>query len=188
MTELKPCPFCGKQVEMDIVPGADIGNDEYYVGCGCLSNEPGCYGLESDGDTEESVADSWNSRPLEDALKERLDYKIGELSKTMRQKIRHRDRAIQAEKRIADLESELAQARAAAVQWVTYDGTPETLPGPGRWAMVILAGHLEPLAALCLLHIDLDCAMSWASSDKDWLVSRGDRWAYLPTPPEASHD
>ncbi|MDR2947550.1 MAG: Lar family restriction alleviation protein [Candidatus Adiutrix sp.] len=85
MTVLKPCPFCGGEVRMDIIPGADVGGEEYYAGCDCLSNEPGAYGLESDGDTEESVAAQWNARPLEAAL----------------------------EARVRELEADLAQARAA---------------------------------------------------------------------------
>jgi len=82
----------------------------------------------------------------------------------------------------------VVEVQAAAARWVMYDQSQETLPDHGRWVMVVLSGHREPVAALCLLHIDSDHAMYWASTDKDWSVSRGDRWAYLPQPPEPAND
>lgn len=215
MSELKPCPFCGKRVEMQIIDGADVGDAEYYVGCGCLSNEPGAYGLECDGDTEESVADEWNRRPGEEALETRVKELEAELGRNFELMSRQdednttlvyeRDGAEAALSRayevvcgqcpewsnlfgyaeaIEDIRNTIAQAQAAAVQWVTYTGEPETLPELGK--LVILAGF----DFTCLVHRDRELRPHWRMllyggiTEEIDTCKSGDRWAYLPTPPE----
>lgn len=159
MTELKPCPFCGKPVAMDIIPGADVGSEEYYAGCGCLSNEAGAYGVESDGDSEESVAAMWNHRPLEAAL----------------------------EARVKELEAELAEAQAAAVQWVTYTGEPETLPKMCGDYVLVRHSKSPKTETSCLHRVTPDTYGWYAAGSRQYVIAKpGDRWAYLPAPPEAS--
>jgi hypothetical protein len=78
----------------------------------------------------------------------------------------------------------LKEARAAAVQWVTYDGRPETLPMQGR--MVILPK--EKYAAGLIAYLVYGENDHWASITRYGLMRValliGDRWAYLPAPPE----
>lgn len=93
---------------------------------------------------------------------------------------------------------ELALARAAAVQWVTYDGTPGTLPE--QRTTVLLEREGRSVAADLVIQAedggDLDGGGTvrwnillgiWHDGDMDWTtrnVHPGDRWAYLPTPEE----
>lgn len=107
------------------------------------------------------------------------------------------------------LKAELAEARAAAVRWVTYDGTEATRPDRrcsefnigtvmlnsplGRGTTMVAV--MRPFAA-CRFPSDLDPEdipddfepdeWVWQRVDKPevvWLASIGDRWACLPTPP-----
>ena len=195
MTELKPCPFCGKQVEMHITAGADAGNDEYYVGCGCLSNEAGAYGLECDGDTEQSVADQWNNRPIEDALRARiseLEAEIEALGAEFDLVSHDLDGIDSGLDRIRD---EFAEVAAAALKWATYDGLEEaSLPEFGRLVLLNYSpDYYNPpedfwTVAKLIYHND-----SYYNNRIAWnltpykeiptllLPSGGHRWAYLPT-------
>lgn len=110
------------------------------------------------------------------------------------------------------LKIELAQVQAAVVQWVTYDGTEATRPdrrcnefnigtvmfftplGGGTTMTAVM----RPFSA-CRFPADIDPEdvpddfepdeWVWQRVDKPevvWLAKIGDRWAYLPMPPEAS--
>ena len=57
-TELKPCPFCGKEMNDDNF----FSCDGYPKACGCW--EQTC--------TAEDAIEVWNTRPLEDALRTRV--------------------------------------------------------------------------------------------------------------------
>lgn len=57
MSELKPCPFCGKKIKE--VPG-------FNGVCGCESDN--CQGSL----VEYMTLDEWNTRPVEDALRARI--------------------------------------------------------------------------------------------------------------------
>jgi hypothetical protein len=76
--------------------------------------------------------------------------------------------------RCIDLDMQLRAAKAAAVQWVTYDGSPETLPEPGRVIVVTQARYAPEYR--CFAFLD---------NFSEVFFYRGDRWAYLPTPPQA---
>ncbi len=65
MHELKPCPFCGAAVEMQTIgpePENRLFDAAYWVQCSCLDKLP-C-------DTAEEAAETWNTRPIEDALRQ----------------------------------------------------------------------------------------------------------------------
>lgn len=104
------------------------------------------------------------------------------------------ENAEDAENKMKALESELAQARAAAVQWVTYDGTPDSLPKDGVQVLVhsVRGYHLSNLVVEMQYDAGRDeyLAVDWWCGDQNncatWVLS-GDRWAYLPTPPEDPH-
>lgn len=59
MTELKPCPFCGKPItEKEFCAG-----DGFPKGCNCM------WETHSADDAEKA----WNTRPIEDSLREELE-------------------------------------------------------------------------------------------------------------------
>lgn len=96
--------------------------------------------------------------------------------------VEEQKRADAAEDQVAALESELAQAKAAAVQWVTHDGTPETRPGIGMTVLldagedgtIVVYYRSHPVEGRTWCHYELGAG--------DFEVEVGDRWAYLPTP------
>ena len=62
--KLKPCPFCGQN-------SAEMRNDKNYFtvwcrSCGAMRNELGYI-------SKEAVTTRWNKRPIEDALRARLE-------------------------------------------------------------------------------------------------------------------
>ena len=77
------------------------------------------------------------------------------------------------------LEAELAQAKAAAVQWVTYDGTPGTLPA-NEGDAVLYAGE-DGTQVVYLWKGNEWHYVEFGEGGFD--VEIGDRWAYLPQPP-----
>jgi hypothetical protein len=100
-------------------------------------------------------------------------------------------RALAANKELADkvqeLEAELARARAAAVQWIAYDGTPETLPAPGTLVLYDASdsGTIERGSIVVYFFVNPGGKIVWEYSDyekDDFDVKIGDRWAYLPRP------
>ena len=62
MTELKPCPFCGSEA-ID----ASYNEDGYMAVC---SNRD----CEMDGDP--LLTNTWNTRPIEDALRKQLEIAV----------------------------------------------------------------------------------------------------------------
>lgn len=80
------------------------------------------------------------------------------------------------------LVAELAQARVAAVQWVTYDGTPETLPEIGK--DVLLYRQLFKHSDKSFLANTYYNTIEWCFDTAYYDPEIGDRWAYLPEPPE----
>ena len=90
-----------------------------------------------------------------------------------------------AKAELASTKAALATAKAGAVRWTTYDGTPETLPeagdtvllasGPTGQPLVVYSRHISPDSfTWCFLEFGLlNCA-----------IEIGDQWAYLPQPPE----
>ena len=109
---------------------------------------------------------------------------------------------------------ESLRAVSAAVHWVTYDGRPETLPPAEKNGMIsdviILhrAAEIKSIAATYRIfvncHFPGDCStlpdnfletgnrsqnMVWELAEEPYskyCPEPGDRWAYLPTPPEAA--
>lgn len=102
MSELKACPFCGKNVARII----GVTN-EYWVLCTCGVSS----GTKNDG---KNAIDHWSLRPIEDALSKRVE----ELERTvddLRGELAQSDRASDAT-RIAELEAERAKLREALEQ------------------------------------------------------------------------
>jgi len=87
--------------------------------------------------------------------------------------------------RVGVLESELAQVQAAAVQWVTYTGEPKTLPGIGC-TVLFDAGEDGSIVVYYRRSPDNRTWCHFEPGQDDFEVEIGDRWAYLPAPPEAS--
>ena len=91
MSELKPCPFCGRADHLASIPwhnGARVG---YLVGCIFLN----CVRPHVYGDNEIVAIRTWNSRPIEDALARRLAAaeKVVEAVREYRDAREHRRRA-----------------------------------------------------------------------------------------------
>jgi Lar family restriction alleviation protein len=61
MTDLKPCPFCGKPAYI-----IDAGNDE-YVYIQCEDNNDNCLADMGPHNSVEEAIKAWNTRTLEDA-------------------------------------------------------------------------------------------------------------------------
>ena len=68
MSNLKPCPFCGKDPNQTT---AELGDRPcFYYEC----ENPKCHAAEWGWhDTEQEAIDAWNNRPIEDALQARID-------------------------------------------------------------------------------------------------------------------
>ena len=68
MSNLKPCPFCGKEPNQK---GTELGDRPcFYYECDnpkCCAAEMGWH------DTEQEAIDAWNNRPIEDALQARIE-------------------------------------------------------------------------------------------------------------------
>ena len=62
MSELKPCPFCGKE-NIAIVPTKDLGIDgEFgYFAC-CNAQRDGCGACSGWSASEDEAIDAWNRR------------------------------------------------------------------------------------------------------------------------------
>ena len=69
MSDLKPCPFCGKEPNQATVELSD--RPCFYYEC----ENPKCHAKPETGwhDTEQEARDAWNNRPVEDALQARID-------------------------------------------------------------------------------------------------------------------
>lgn len=67
MSDLKPCPFCGKEPSQTT---AELGDRPcFYYECG----NPKCHAAEMGWhDTEQEARDAWNNRPIEDALRKEI--------------------------------------------------------------------------------------------------------------------
>ena len=67
MSNLKPCPFCGKEPNQK---GTELGDRPcFYYECEnpkCGASEMGWH------DTEQEAIDAWNNRPIEDALRKEI--------------------------------------------------------------------------------------------------------------------
>ena len=67
MSDLKPCPFCGKEPNQMT---AELGDRPcFYYEC----ENPKCQAAEMGWhDTEQEAIDAWNTRPIEDALRKEI--------------------------------------------------------------------------------------------------------------------
>ena len=191
MSELKPCPFCGCG---DIGMSSDLSGEWAHCFCQAM-------------DGRSVHKEQWSRRPLEEAL----EAQVKELEADLEFARLSINGAIgEAEKYIYDItdqqeydpeqyginlvqilvgyfEEKIAQAKATVVQWVTYDGTPETLPEECNWVLVARPEHAP-------WPTQLDCSRGFPEwGTFEWpgdsvfpiSVHPGDCWAYLPTPPEA---
>ena len=93
MSELKPCPFCGKMPEV-----YEFNRRKYY---GCGRDE--CYTAGFNGTVTKSI---WNTRPIEDELHTRIAELEAELGKDVDLTIVGlRKELLNAQSRIAELEA-----------------------------------------------------------------------------------
>ena len=76
--ELKACPFCGDEVELELESNPDPEQADrkpvtYLILCS------GCGHIMEGGLYLDELIDSWNTRPIEDHLKQEADIRIDEL-------------------------------------------------------------------------------------------------------------
>lgn len=72
----------------------------------------------------------------------------------------------------------------SVVRWVEYDGTVNTLP---PWNTELLIAGIDGATVGCYVRTPDD--QYWVSSEGERQpVEEGDRWAYLPEPPEVISD
>ena len=67
MSELKACPFCGKEVELNVFIQEDK-DDSYFIEC----HNPDCNYTSADFYTKNDLIKYFNTRPLESALQSAL--------------------------------------------------------------------------------------------------------------------
>jgi hypothetical protein len=61
MPELKPCPFCGREVELRLEPsfGSDSRQEYWSIHCECPMGSPDAL---YDADEKQKIIDDWNTR------------------------------------------------------------------------------------------------------------------------------
>ncbi len=93
------------------------------------------------------IVDQWNTRPIEDAQSARIQ----------------------------ELEAHLAEARAKALEWVTFDGSEETLPCEGDTVITHIRNQSFTSCATRSVF-----EWYWGEAGIPTPIIAGDRWAYLP--------
>ena len=204
MSELKPCAFCGAPAEYEYDPDLTICPHMIYCTGNCSESptidaetEEEAFGRWNRRPLEEALearvkeleaelAQAKAREQKRDEQFERQRYENMDLLVELKREIALHKADTERDKeqyglmmeeilKIPALHTELAQARAAAVQWVTYTGEPETLPERGRLVLV----H-DGVANLSTWHTE---DMVWDFDDRAAVrVKIGDRWAYLPEP------
>lgn len=214
MSELKPCPFCGTSAKSKISSSdwyhIECGSDPGPSCCHMATvNTPEVIQLLEEKWNKRAVEGQKRADATEDRVKQlesenvRLkrdndqgqtknrkliqilkgaSVKRGILNATIRQ-LNYRLGDLKSE--IKELQAELTQAKAAAVQWVTYTGEPETLPTEGVDVCLIID---ERSMFGCLLYekiIGEGIKPVWSVPFErgDFIkVEPSDRWMYLPVP------
>jgi|GEM_PF-5555423 len=94
MSNLKPCPFCGKDPNQAT---AELGDRPcFYYEC----ENPKCGAAEKGWhDTEQEAINAWNTRPIEDALRK-------EIEQIMLSHEQATNEALKLQKRVHELESD----------------------------------------------------------------------------------
>lgn len=60
MSELKPCPFCGREVKLELKPLWGSDSKEFWsIECECLMGSPDAL---YDADEKQKIIDDWNTR------------------------------------------------------------------------------------------------------------------------------
>ena len=117
MSELKPCPFCGENVEVYKMTRL-LGQDHPgFVRCDCVEGV--------------SVA-RWNDRPIEDALRAELERRTAELhyANTACMEMKHELDRLNAEiKTTDDLLKEATETIGAVVACCTYNSNDDAKIG-----------------------------------------------------------
>jgi Lar family restriction alleviation protein len=57
MENLKPCPFCGGEADIEEIPGSPFTNEPYTWGVGCKTCNIGWY-----EESKERAIEAWNRR------------------------------------------------------------------------------------------------------------------------------
>ena len=176
MSDLKPCPFCGKEPNQTTV---ELGDRPcFYYEC----ENPKCHAAEMGWhDTEQEARDAWNNRPIEDALrKEIAQVKKDKLE--LNAQCFHKDETISVLKnRITELEFDnrslveqmnkmALQPNQEVIEWHSY---PEEKPEPSRCCIVERKNFCYHIAH----HSEID---GWLDSVAFDVLSEVKSWAYLP--------
>lgn len=113
--ELKPCPFCGCECELKEIQFAfDLKQYANHPYNDCIL-----------GSLRIVPVSIWNARPLEDTLQTEIDKLCAELKLNSIQISIGNDSIMSLQKRIDELESQLAQV-AKENDWMKYPEPPES--------------------------------------------------------------
>ena len=152
MNKLKPCPFCGKMPEV-----YEFNRRKYY---GCGRDE--CYTAGFNGTVTKSI---WNTRPIEDDLRNRIAELEAELGKDVDLTIVGlRKELLNAQSRIAELE--------AAQRWIPVS---ERLPEDGKPVWVCTIWNEQ--------HSGFLIDGVWVGLFRDFREGEITHWMPLPEPP-----
>ena len=196
MSELKPCPLCG---------GASIAIKPHRVEIIICPNG-GCP-LGGHAGLNPVTREQWNNRPTEDAMQARIGELETELTQTkellsdsapyqdmlrtiLSAALINRNELIE---QLTMVKSELSvkggmlermidrlvDAQKAAVQWVTFDGEPETMPAIGS-TVLFDAGEDGTIVVYYRRSPDSRTWCHFEPGHHDFEAELGDRWAYLP--------
>jgi len=105
MSDLKPCPFCGGDVQLYNIDDDGLGGFSYYYEVVCrhcgLSNKS----IYADRDrVENATIKHWNTRPIEDALRKEI-FQLKKYKLELNAQCFHKDETISVLKnRITELE------------------------------------------------------------------------------------
>ena len=73
MSDLKPCPFCGCEVQLCNIDDDGLGGFSYYYEVVCLNCGLSNKSIFANSDRVENAAiKHWNARPIEDALRKEI--------------------------------------------------------------------------------------------------------------------
>ena len=175
MSNLKPCPFCGKEPNQK---GTELGDRPcFYYECEnpkCGASEMGWHG------TEQEAIDAWNNRPIEDALRK-------EIAQLKKYKLELNAQCFHKDETILVLKNRITELQADNISLVEQVNQMALKPN-----QEIIEWHKHPLypdtSRCCIVECTDNCFYIAHHSDIDgWLHSityeqllNVKSWAYLP--------